>query len=60
MSPNERMKETVKNLGKSFAYYLKCKLCGDTANEDELQITKGHCPTCNNKGFDEITEDERY
>ena len=37
--------------------YLACKFCGDTSHEDELQVTEGKCPNCNNKSFDEVPED---
>lgn len=58
ITPNELMKSTKKFLGENFAYYLKCKFCQDTSNEDELQYTGGRCPTCNNKHFDEVKEDD--
>lgn len=58
MTPNELMKKTIEGLG-NFTYYLKCKFCGDTSNENELQVTKGHCPNCNNNGFDEVENERR-
>lgn len=51
--------ETIGKLTKEISYYLQCTFCGDTANEDELQVTRGYCPECNNNKFDEVKDERR-